>query len=594
MLLILLPGYTVAQSYGNVTLKTYPGSMHYLPQAAEIYTDSIYLEEAGFFMPFNFDTYFQHLSLHSGKEMIDESHYFFYDILLHMPTAQALYQLEQMAKAAHKYKSKLLEQEAFFWRTAFLVRDPLMPPDKIVENMKPVISQAIQRKDMDMQLRATAFLLETLWFTSKPDYSIFFSHALSCLEKLEKSADTYSVHARSIYYLTGNAYYHFREYDKALPLLRMAMSDYTQQFYDCSNLRALNALSNYYAATGQPDSAAHYSQAILDSRDKVQNRPMFDAIAATHIAYSFLKHQQFDTALQLLQAALPVVTAEQDYPFLARVYAGLGQAWLGKHNMNRAAAMADSTRYYIEASRTDSQNPLLFTLMHDYCTHTGQTELAAAYTDSLRAEEIKRENTYNTLYILRAEQEVQQMTQTADMSKYSLLQTAVLSLVALVVVLLLGSYLVRTYKKRKILLAQSKQLSSRFDTQLLPKTPPMSDDIMVMDSIHNLVISGQQFRNPELNTETLAIQMGIHPQMVVKAVNRTQGKSFARYTNEHRIQEAVRTLSDSQYGLTPTEALAIDCGFYDRKTFARAFKEITGQSPSDFIKSKQSGKKKGV
>ncbi len=588
LICMLLVTRIIAQVAGTITLREYDTPMLYAPNVVHFYrTDSVYLEANNSYLPFNFDTYFHRMATLNSEKMTDETHYFFFDIILRMPKAQALYQFEKMMEAAVKHKDKLLEYDATFWRTIYLIRDPNASAEQVVEGMQPLLDQAAQRKDIRMQLQGTSYILDALWYAGQPDYALFFSQALSCLDKLP-ATEEHSVFARSIFYQTGNAYFHFREYDKALPLLRKALSGYTQYFYDTSNLQALNALANYYAIVNQPDSVYYYAKAMLDSHDIVKRRPMYDAIAATHIADVYLERHQYADAANLLQAALKAATDENDYAFITQIYIGLGKAWLGNGNFDKALQMADSARHYINTYQCQSQNYRLYALLKDYYMAIGHTVQAEAYTDSIVQENKRQEDTYNTLYILRAEQDVINAAEASQAQQKQLIQTLFIILVILIGTTVLGYYLLRTYKKKRRLQASgNQQLKGAFDLVYIPDMDPDSEDVMVMDSINDAVVANQLFRDPDLNTETLASLMGITPQMVVKAVNRTRKKSVARYLIELRIQEATQILSDAPETTLSLEELAIDCGFYDRKSFIRTFRQEVGQTPADFCKLKK-------
>ncbi len=582
-LLCLLPAVrNNTQASDAITLRDYNNPMLYPPAITDYYTDSVYMETGNTYLPFHFDTYFRRLATLDSEQMTDETYYFFFDIILRLPKAQALYQFDKMREMAVHTKNKQLEHEAAFWRTNYLIRDPGMSAEKVVESMQPLLDEAAKRKDFHRQIQGFSFVLETLWFAEKPDYALFFNLALSCIDKIPED-EMKSSHARYIYYMVGNAYYHFREYDKALPFLQKALSSHTPFFYDKTNLQALNALANYYATVDQPDSVFHYAKAILENNDQVQGRPMYDAIAATHIATVYLDRRLYAQAITLLNEALKTSIQEGDYAFVSQIYTGLGNAWLGNGYPDKALQMADSSRHYIQTYQCESKNQLLYSLMKAYYTTTGNTARADAYTDSIAREVKKKEDTCNTLYILRAEQTLENAVEAQQTERRQLIHSALVALSVIILLVAVGFFGFCVYQKKRICASRNLLLKGPFDTLYIPDMDPETEDIMVMDSINEAVISNQLFRDPALNTEMLASLMGITPQMIVKAVNRIQQQSFALFLTTLRVQEATRTLTDHPGTAASIEQIAIDCGFYDRKSFTRTFRQETGQSPSEYL-----------
>ncbi|MDR3061773.1 MAG: helix-turn-helix domain-containing protein, partial [Dysgonamonadaceae bacterium] len=60
-----------------------------------------------------------------------------------------------------------------------------------------------------------------------------------------------------------------------------------------------------------------------------------------------------------------------------------------------------------------------------------------------------------------------------------------------------------------------------------------------------------------------------------------------QYINEYRIKEIIKIMSDPAYKHMSIEEISEQGGFNSRSSFYKAFKDITGQTPSQF-KSKTS------
>ncbi|MEY8828307.1 helix-turn-helix domain-containing protein [Sedimentitalea sp. XS_ASV28] len=74
---------------------------------------------------------------------------------------------------------------------------------------------------------------------------------------------------------------------------------------------------------------------------------------------------------------------------------------------------------------------------------------------------------------------------------------------------------------------------------------------------------------------------------VRRAINKGLGyRNFAQFINERRIEAARQILSDPARADIPILSIAYDVGFASVGTFNRAFRDQTGQSPSEYRQSR--------
>lgn len=90
------------------------------------------------------------------------------------------------------------------------------------------------------------------------------------------------------------------------------------------------------------------------------------------------------------------------------------------------------------------------------------------------------------------------------------------------------------------------------------------------------------YRDPSLSLVRLARRLGVHPNSLSAAVNHVYGASFRRIVNRHRV-EHFRAAAVSRNGHSILD-LAFDAGFPSKSTFNRVFKEETGLTPSDYLR----------
>lgn len=103
--------------------------------------------------------------------------------------------------------------------------------------------------------------------------------------------------------------------------------------------------------------------------------------------------------------------------------------------------------------------------------------------------------------------------------------------------------------------------------------------------LNQLVNEESLYKNNDLTLTELAKRLNVHPNHLSQVINEKEQKNFYNYINALRIKEFIRLASlpeSKQYTLL---GLAYQCGFNSKSTFNKQFKEHTGQTPSEFLKS---------
>ena len=92
------------------------------------------------------------------------------------------------------------------------------------------------------------------------------------------------------------------------------------------------------------------------------------------------------------------------------------------------------------------------------------------------------------------------------------------------------------------------------------------------------------YLNPNLNLATLSEKTGIAPKTISAVLNQHLQKSFNEFVNGYRVNEFKEKIVQPEMNNLTIAGIAFECGFNSQATFQRTFKELTGQSPSDFRK----------
>ncbi len=94
----------------------------------------------------------------------------------------------------------------------------------------------------------------------------------------------------------------------------------------------------------------------------------------------------------------------------------------------------------------------------------------------------------------------------------------------------------------------------------------------------------QPFLNPLYSLELLVIDTNIARNTLSAFINREYGMGFREFLNRYRVNYFISHINNPHWKNLTLEAISAECGFTARSTFIKNFKEIIGQTPSEYIK----------
>ena len=116
-------------------------------------------------------------------------------------------------------------------------------------------------------------------------------------------------------------------------------------------------------------------------------------------------------------------------------------------------------------------------------------------------------------------------------------------------------------------------------------TGPQLDaaDRLTLERLAQIVDKGEAWRREGVTIGTLAEEVGTPEHRLRRLINDHLGhRNFAAFVNVRRIEAAKRILSDAAQARTTVAAIAFELGFGSLGPFNRAFKEATGQTPTQW------------
>lgn len=87
--------------------------------------------------------------------------------------------------------------------------------------------------------------------------------------------------------------------------------------------------------------------------------------------------------------------------------------------------------------------------------------------------------------------------------------------------------------------------------------------------------------NENISLNQLSHLLEIHPVTISKHFPKYFNCTLGEYTRKLKINHAIRLIKKSRKSITE---VAYDCGFFDQSHFIRTFKDVTGFTPSAYVK----------
>ena len=105
--------------------------------------------------------------------------------------------------------------------------------------------------------------------------------------------------------------------------------------------------------------------------------------------------------------------------------------------------------------------------------------------------------------------------------------------------------------------------------------------------IQQLFETEKIYRQQGLSVDDVATRLEVPPRLLSNAISQHYQKNFMEYVNTFRVEEAIEMLKQQnkgeKYAHLTIQAIGEEVGFNGKTTFYRAFNQIVGVTPSEYI-----------
>ena len=145
-----------------------------------------------------------------------------------------------------------------------------------------------------------------------------------------------------------------------------------------------------------------------------------------------------------------------------------------------------------------------------------------------------------------------------------------------------GSTLIAVLAFGAVLLSSNADLLFDADAPAPPQ-PSLAPADNVLKQKLDAAMASHVYREPSLSIGVLAAKLGVPEHRLRALINQRLGyRNFSDFLNSHRIADARAWLGDPAKVALPVLTIAMDLGYGSLAPFNRAFRDTTGQTPTDW------------
>jgi len=134
-------------------------------------------------------------------------------------------------------------------------------------------------------------------------------------------------------------------------------------------------------------------------------------------------------------------------------------------------------------------------------------------------------------------------------------------------------------------LAPAHEIPPAEDVGPRPLPPPDAAEQRLGQALHTLMRHERAYRSENLTVASLAAKLSVPEYRLRRHINQRLGhRNFNAYVNGLRLDEAKAALADPAARNVPVLTIALTAGFQSIGPFNRAFKAVTGMTPTEFRK----------
>lgn len=129
------------------------------------------------------------------------------------------------------------------------------------------------------------------------------------------------------------------------------------------------------------------------------------------------------------------------------------------------------------------------------------------------------------------------------------------------------------------------QLQPKYQSSSLSNT----QEFDLYSKLVAIVEEEKLYLDPDLKLKYLADRLNTNTRYLSQVINHQTGHNLIHFINTYRVKEVKNKLVDDAFQHLTAFGIAQNCGFKNKSTFYKVFKEVTTLTPNEFIKQQGKG-----
>ncbi|MCD8185612.1 MAG: helix-turn-helix domain-containing protein [Rikenellaceae bacterium] len=361
---------------------------------------------------------------------------------------------------------------------------------------------------------------------------------------------------------TAYMYYLLQDYGTALRYLKEAEFIMEQNgFFNQSEI--YNLFGNILSADGKEEQAAFYFDKALQFRDQAQPSAVINA----NLSYAqlLIKQKRYDEALPYLHECVALSNSRKSAIYRQETLRLLSLVHENRQDFGRTLSYYKEYHYQSDSIFNADKERVLSELRVKYDLESHENQMQRQQLALVQ----KKKQLQAVIFILA-----------------SLLFTAAVLFVEYrrknklylkIVKQNRGAMARQTALQKKIAELTAGGSEEPVKYSLSSLSDEKSRNLFLQ--LEKLMHVDKIYREKYLTKERLAEMFHTNRTYLSQVINQHTGHKFTTYINTHRIDEAIRILSDPENDI-PLKALSSDLGFNSINTFYTSFRSVVGMTPS--------------
>jgi len=278
------------------------------------------------------------------------------------------------------------------------------PHDLVLKKLKAIAEKGRKENYLHIEARALRVIGEFYW-RRVGNYELATEYYLRLDKLLAKTNAVDFPNMAEYYYLIGELFYFFKDYDTAKDYMQKALSIATTDFNWKAIWSANNTMGLCYRQLGKLDSADVFFNKAIQSK-YVGSDDVRYSISQGNIGYNYYLRGNYASAIPLMEHDAKKAVTELDWRLAAGAAVPLADIYIKQKKYDIAWKWIENAEYYLKKSFDRSLELMdrFYSVKSAWYLAKGNAVLANKYLDSAMRAKDEEEKRVSALQLLRVQQ----------------------------------------------------------------------------------------------------------------------------------------------------------------------------------------------